>query len=376
MEDTNGSKPQSQSEEGFPPSGDSPETHNVEQQPAATLENEQPAPPQGEPVSSQSQPMPPQGQPVPLQGQSAPPQGQLIQPQGHYTQSMQQNMPPQQQAPVQRPFYQKWWFWLIVAFVLIFVVAGITGRTSNSTQSSSSSAESSSSSASSSADEGVDTTELEAAISNANKRVESGLESYTEDSAAALTSALSDAEELLTSDELKQGDVDNAKQALAKALDSLEEKPRGFAGGMYKVGTDIPAGEYVIVGSGYLEVSSDSSGSFSSIVANDNYKNRTIISVLDGQYLTFSGRAYTWDEAPPVDTSSGKLLDGMYLVGRDFPAGEYKVVPSGFGYLEVSSDSTGSFTSIVSNDNFDTERYITVQDGQYLKLNRCSLVLQ
>lgn len=60
------------------------------------------------------------------------------------------------------------------------------------------------------------------------------------------------------------------------------EPEKGIAGGQYKVGTDMPAGEYVIVGSGYLQISSDSSGEFGSIVENDNYSNRTIISVTDG----------------------------------------------------------------------------------------------
>lgn len=160
---------------------------------------------------------------------------------------------------------------------------------------------------------------------------------------------------------------------VATTEEKVEEK--GFAGGQYKVGTDMPAGEYVIVGSGYLQISSDSSGEFGSIVENDDYSNRTIIAVTDGQYVQFSGRAYTWDDAPKVDTSSGVLKDGKYKVGVDFAAGEYKVTPSGDGYLAVSTTASESIGSIVTNDNFNTEKYITVQDGQYLKLTRASLKL-
>lgn len=162
----------------------------------------------------------------------------------------------------------------------------------------------------------------------------------------------------------------------ANTEEKKSEPEKGIAGGQYKVGTDMPAGEYVVVGSGYLQISSDSSGEFGSIVENDNYSNRTIISVTDGQYVQFSGRAYTWDEAPKVDTSSGTLPDGKYKVGVDFPAGEYKVIPSGDGYLAVSTSASESTNSIVTNDNFNTEKYITVQDGQYLKLNRASLKLK
>lgn len=164
-------------------------------------------------------------------------------------------------------------------------------------------------------------------------------------------------------------------QAEEPAESEPEEEKAGFAGGMYKVGVDIPAGEYVVVGSGYLQISSDSSGSFESIVANDNYSNRTIILVKDGQYVQFSGRAYTWEEAPKVDTSRGALPDGKYKVGVDFPAGEYKLIPTGTGYYGLSSSADESLDVLLSNDNFDTERYLTVQDGQYLKLNRASLKL-
>lgn len=115
---------------------------------------------------------------------------------------------------------------------------------------------------------------------------------------------------------------------VATTEEKVEEK--GFAGRQYKVGTDIPAGEYVTVGSGYLQISSD---------------------------------------------SSGVLKDGKYKVGVDFPAGEYKVAPNGDGYLAVTTSASEPIGSIVTNNNFNTEKYITVQDGRYLKLNRASLTL-
>ena len=39
------------------------------------------------------------------------------------------------------------------------------------------------------------------------------------------------------------------------------------------------------------------------------------------------------------------------------------------GYIEVSSDSRGVLDSIITNDNLMEDSYITVQDGQYLKLS-------
>ena len=62
---------------------------------------------------------------------------------------------------------------------------------------------------------------------------------------------------------------------------------------------------------------------------------------------------------------------GMYKVGVDIPAGEYNVKAEigELGYLEVSSDPNG--TSIITNDAFENNSYISISDGQYLKLESC-----
>ncbi|WP_394860808.1 hypothetical protein [Mediterraneibacter gnavus] len=66
----------------------------------------------------------------------------------------------------------------------------------------------------------------------------------------------------------------------------------------------------------------------------------------------------------------------MYLVGKDIPAGEYKVSAANGGYYEVTANSTGDLGTIIANDNFEGEVYLTVQDGQYLKLSRAQIVAQ
>lgn len=169
-------------------------------------------------------------------------------------------------------------------------------------------------------------------------------------------------------------------QQTASTTQTQTETPKSKAikAGMYKVGSDLSAGEYVLVGSGYFEIDKDSTGSFDSIVANDNFSNRSIISVSDGQYLKFTGaQAYPIAEAPSVDTSSGILKEGMYIVGKEFPAGEYKVEAEGSsGYYETDKDSTHGFNSILANDNFEGTIYVTVKSGQYLKLSNAKLYLK
>ena len=148
--------------------------------------------------------------------------------------------------------------------------------------------------------------------------------------------------------------------------------------GMYKVGPDVSAGEYLLYsdgGSAYFQVSKDSSGSLESIIANDNFQGTRYVTVKEGQYIELrSSKMLPVKEAPVQEPQNGQYKDGMYKVGRDIKAGEYKVVSSGStAYYEVASNSGGGIESIVSNDNFEGEKYITIKDGQYIKLNGCSI---
>lgn len=161
--------------------------------------------------------------------------------------------------------------------------------------------------------------------------------------------------------------TNNQNQPPPKTVITPEDN--SIKAGMYKIGKDLPAGEYVIVSNGYMEVAKDSSGTLDSIICNDNIQNRSIITVEEGQYLTFDGKMYSIDKAPKVEAKDNKLPAGIYKVGVDVQPGEYKIIANGEGYVEVAKDSSHSLDSIVSNDNFEGEKYITIKVGQYIKLN-------
>ena len=157
--------------------------------------------------------------------------------------------------------------------------------------------------------------------------------------------------------------------------DDSNSNSTGYAGGMYEIGADMPAGEYLITSTGgYYEVATDSTGSLESIVTNDNYTNRAYVTVQEGQYFTFEGTAVPAHGAPAFSTSDGIYPEGMYLVGKDIPAGEYKISSNGSGYYEVTSDSVGELNSIVTNENFEGDVYLTISEGQYLKLSRAQII--
>ena len=62
----------------------------------------------------------------------------------------------------------------------------------------------------------------------------------------------------------------------------------------------------------------------------------------------------------------------MLAIGKDLPAGEYRVKADGdTGYYCIFSSSRQD--DIVSNDNFSGEKYVTVKEGQYIELSRCHI---
>ena len=150
------------------------------------------------------------------------------------------------------------------------------------------------------------------------------------------------------------------------------EKEPGWKAGTYKIGVDLPEGEYILVSSdqGYFDVSSDSSGKLGSIITNDVFISNSIISVFKGQYFTFKNcRAYRISEYELKNKNSS----GMFKVGLHIEPGEYKVKSTGdMAYIEVSSDSRHVLSSIITNDVFESEKYITVKDGQYIKIQNAT----
>lgn len=145
--------------------------------------------------------------------------------------------------------------------------------------------------------------------------------------------------------------------------------------GTYKVGSEIPVGQYYLVGSGYFAILKDSSGTLDAIIANDNFSGNSIVDLADGQYFELKGASmYPIEFYDPIEKTEFK--DGMYRVGIDMPAGEYKVTSSsGYGYIEVTSDASHTLGAIITNDLVEDSTYQTVSEGQYVKLSEVTATL-
>lgn len=175
--------------------------------------------------------------------------------------------------------------------------------------------------------------------------------------------------------------VCDASDSSSAPTSSAAPAVKKYPAGMYKVGTDIPAGLYVLTaddGSAYYEVCSDSSGTFDSILHNENFNGRCYLELTAGQYVSLKWcTAISFDDAKPLTPTSGTLSGDWLKVGFDIAPGEYRLTAtSDKGYCAVYSRAVADFDHIVVNGNFSGSRYITVKSGQYLQLSRCVLTMK
>ncbi|MBR3564283.1 MAG: hypothetical protein IKN92_05770 [Clostridia bacterium] len=142
--------------------------------------------------------------------------------------------------------------------------------------------------------------------------------------------------------------------------------------GQYKVGIDIQPGEYVVFcdsSLGYFSVTKDPNGD--DIIFNETFDYNSFFTVKEGEYVKISG-AYAY----PVEGNEFELDtsgEGMFRVGIDIPAGEYKVTADDdHGYYCIYKNSRHG--NIVNNDFFSGSSYIKIKDGQYLILDDCHII--
>lgn len=179
---------------------------------------------------------------------------------------------------------------------------------------------------------------------------------------------------------LELTDSPTSTEKFTKApTDPPTESAKAYKDGMFKVGTDMESGEYMLFStssSGYLCVSTDANED--DIIYNENFGNNLIATFSDGEYVKLSRCMAIPFDVIPDDISSllNDYIDSgaMYKVGKNIPAGEYKLTSTTdiMGYYCIYSDSR--FDNIIANDNFDNETYVNVSDGEYLLLSRCKII--
>lgn len=266
-----------------------------------------------------------------------------------------------------KPFYEKAWFWIMAVIIL----ATIGNEFSNGSKDSANKRNDITIESSSNKDKSKEEIKKEEAKKEELKKEEAKKEEAKKEELKKEEAKKEEAKK----EELKK---EEAKKEEVKKEEAKKEEPKKtsrITAGTYKVGTDIPPGEYLVLTTGsmcYIEAAKDSTGKLESIIFNDNLmKGNSYVTLNNGEYFKLQGgEMYPVAEAKSIIPASGLYTDGMYKVGIDIPAGEYKVVlDSAMGYVEVSANSTHKLEAIITNDNLTADSYITVSQGQYLKIS-------
>ena len=168
-------------------------------------------------------------------------------------------------------------------------------------------------------------------------------------------------------------------------IEALEaDSPHVYESGTYAVGSDIPAGIYLVV--------EDEYGIFPSVIVREgatadshleNYElviNQAVMQLNADTYVTFNDSiAYPYDSAPEMGLIDGVGEEGGYWVGVQIPAGSYRIEAND----KASLSSYSIYTGILGTEA-QLVRFELVYDpietelvtGQYIALSGCSIYAQ
>lgn len=136
--------------------------------------------------------------------------------------------------------------------------------------------------------------------------------------------------------------------------------------GAYKVGFDIPAGEYIIIPN-FVTTYFNVKDANNKLLANGFVSGSYYITLDIGQYLMIDdGYAVPASKYNVAVYDYSMIYPGMYKVGTDIPVGEYYFFTTeDNGYYCLYDNSTTS-KKIISNDYFSVASYANAKVGDYL----------
>lgn len=161
--------------------------------------------------------------------------------------------------------------------------------------------------------------------------------------------------------------VNIAASAVTKAAPKQSESQgarMSFADGTWRVGVDIEAGTYYSVGSSrcYWERLRDFSGNLQSIIANDNPRGPSVVTVKSTDAGFSCRQCGTWvlaDTVQPAEVAK-EFSDGTWRVGVDIAPGTYRTEGTENCYWQRTSDFGGEMNAIIANDNARGPAVVTI----------------
>lgn len=155
------------------------------------------------------------------------------------------------------------------------------------------------------------------------------------------------------------------------AADAAQYQP-----GDYTIGTDLPAGEYFILSTDWVTLSTTVGDSPAQTY--DFYGTRYVTLPEGAQFNFDSGIMVPSDKIKAQSLAQEQgWYEYMYKVGVDLPAGQYTLHATDSteeGYYEIASDSSGAEDVQFEVDFFEGDTVVTLEDGQYILVSFCEIV--
>ncbi len=155
-----------------------------------------------------------------------------------------------------------------------------------------------------------------------------------------------------------------------------------YESGIYKVGRDIPAGEYVARKTSSAQYAGLTFRKSTDYFANEALDLRTVdnpiyITLEAGEYVEVAQGYLTPYDGKPIakENSDGSYSSGMYKVGVDIPAGRYMVTPTTSNSIYcIYRDSLYTTSSVVKTQSkFTNTVEVKVTNGQYIQISGCKI---
>lgn len=173
--------------------------------------------------------------------------------------------------------------------------------------------------------------------------------------------------------------ISERQKQMAQPPSQTKPKTTKYGPAIYKIGVDMPAGEYKIIPQAdraYICICSDAN--CRNIIRNHNSNGPLYMKVFDGQFVQIShSYAVPIESATMFVPTQGMYPQGEYKVGIEIPAGEYKLtaITNMQGYFSIEVDIENGKRKIIANNCFDNSAYVSIKEGQILFLEKCIIRL-
>ncbi|QOX64712.1 hypothetical protein FRZ06_15845 [Anoxybacterium hadale] len=174
-----------------------------------------------------------------------------------------------------------------------------------------------------------------------------------------------------TPDSSQELDPENINPAEHEPMISFAvSQPKAYEPGFYRVGQDLPAGEYFfwtgeMLGKDSIEINGETA------LSDDLYC--MTVQVADGETLSSNYRFTSVENVNPIKITGGILISGKYRIGKDIAPGEYEIFPE-------KGKAPGRYYSVLggkisSNTEVSGRITVTVPEEGYIVLYRSYLAV-